>query len=62
MRRVHQAVTIYYAGRLFRLKPEQWQRLAPQIKGLSFREAATVGQDFLMKEGLLKQGGEDCRT
>jgi hypothetical protein len=39
-----------YGGRLIQLTPAQWQKLYPQLKGLTTRERSKVAQEFLIKE------------
>lgn len=56
MRRVTQPATIYFDGRLYLLKPEQWQRLRSEIQGLYGKELAIKGREFLFREGLVKDG------
>ena len=52
-RKVNDPAIVYCDGRLFRLKPEQWQRLRPLIKGLTGYRKFAAGFRFLVKEGVI---------
>lgn len=55
MRTVTQPATVYCGGRLYVLRPEQWQRLRALVKGLKGETLARVGQFFLVQEGIIKE-------
>jgi hypothetical protein len=54
MRKVHYPAVVFLDGHRYQLSADQWQRLAPQIKGLTSRQAAPIGQAFLIAEGVIK--------
>lgn len=54
MRKVHYPAVVFFDGHRYSLSADQWHRLAPLLKGLTSKEAAPVGQAFLIKEGLIK--------
>jgi hypothetical protein len=56
MSKFSKPAVIFCDGRLFQLKPEQYQRLYPLIKGLHGEELHRVGRAFLVTEGVIKDG------
>jgi hypothetical protein len=54
MKKTTQTATIWCDNRFYQLKPEQYQRLYPMIKGLRGEELHRVGRAFLVHEGIIK--------